>query len=261
MTAGESGEYELSCVGMARMDRQLRAFTSHRANLIHVREIQQRVHALTVEIHRHGHDVHVAGALAIAQQRAFHPVRTRHHAELGGGDRAAPVIVGVQGDDQRVTIFNLITEPLDLICIDIRRAHFNRSGQVDDDRPIRGRRQHLVHRIADRYGEIHLRAGKALGTVLKHPLCFRARVCGLFNQARTIDGNIANAISIETENVFPLHRRGAVVKVHHGPLDTLERGKSFLYEIRSRLHQHLHGDVIRDAILLNQFPQKGEIVA
>ena len=66
MTAGESGEYELSCVGMARMDRQLRAFTSHRANLIHVREIQQRVHALTVEIHRHGHDVHVARALAIA---------------------------------------------------------------------------------------------------------------------------------------------------------------------------------------------------
>ena len=85
---------------MAWMNRQLRAFTGHRANLIHAGEIQQRVHTLTVEIHRHGHDVHIARPLTVAQQRAFHPVCTRHHTELGGGDRTPPIVVGMQGDDQ-----------------------------------------------------------------------------------------------------------------------------------------------------------------
>ena len=100
MTAGERREYELSCVRMARMNRQLRAFTGYRANFIHVSEIQHRVHALTVEIHRHGHDVHIARPLTVAQQRAFHPACTRHHPELSGGDRTSPIVVGMQGDDQ-----------------------------------------------------------------------------------------------------------------------------------------------------------------
>ena len=100
VTAGESREYELSRVRMARVNRQLRAFTGYRANLIHVSEIQHRVHALTVEIHRHSHDVHIARPLTVAQQRAFHPVCTRHHTELGSSDRTSPIVVGMQGDDQ-----------------------------------------------------------------------------------------------------------------------------------------------------------------
>ena len=49
--------------------------------------------------------------------------------------------------------------------------------------------------------------------------------------------------------------------MHHGPLDALERGEGFFNEVRSRLHQHLHGDILGDAILFNKLAQKGEVVA
>ena len=46
-----------------------------------------------VEIQRERHDVDVAGALAVAEQRAFDAIGARHHAELGRGDRGAAIVV------------------------------------------------------------------------------------------------------------------------------------------------------------------------
>ena len=155
----------------------------------------------------------------------------------------------------------MITKPLDLIRIDVGRAHFHCSGQIDDHWPIRGRCQYLVHRIANRYREIHLRTGKTLGAVLKYPLCFGAGVCGFLDQAGAVYSNIPNTVPVETKDVFPLHRRGAVVKMHHGSLDALECGKGFFNEVRPRLHKHLHGDVVGNAVLFDQLPQKGKIMA
>ena len=167
----------------------------------------------------------------------------------------------MQRDDQCVAIANVIAEPFDLISVNVGCTHFDRSGQVNNDRLLLSRCQDLVHRIANRYGEIHLRAGKALRAVLKHPLCLRARVGGLFNQPCTIHGDVANAVSIKTENVFPLHRRGTVIKVHDGSLDTLKRDKGFFNKVRSRLYQHLHSDVIGNTLLFDELPQKREVMA
>ena len=49
-------------------------------------------------------DVDVAGALAVAEQRALDAVGAGHHAELGGGDRAAAVVVRVQRQHDAVAV-------------------------------------------------------------------------------------------------------------------------------------------------------------
>ena len=46
-------------------------------------QIEARIDALAVEVHRQGHDIHVAGALTVAEQRALDPVGPRHQSELG----------------------------------------------------------------------------------------------------------------------------------------------------------------------------------
>ena len=54
----------------------------------------------------------------------------------------------------------------------------------------------------------------------------------------------------------PLQRAGGVVDVHDdtpGPLDGLEGA---LDEVLPRLHQHLHRDVLGDAVLLDEAPQE-----
>ena len=48
------------------MQRQLRALFTHGDHLIHLRKIELWVDALAVQIHCHGHDVHIAGALTVA---------------------------------------------------------------------------------------------------------------------------------------------------------------------------------------------------
>ena len=56
------------------------------------------------QVHGQVDDVDVAGALAVAEQRALDPVGAGHHAELGRGHRAAAVVVGVQRQDDRVAL-------------------------------------------------------------------------------------------------------------------------------------------------------------
>ena len=79
-------------------------------------------------------DVDVAGALAVAEQRALDAVGAGHHAELGGGDGAAAVVVRVQRQHDAVAVRTCAVEPLDHVGVDVRRVHLDRGRQVQDER-------------------------------------------------------------------------------------------------------------------------------
>ena len=64
----------------------------------------RRVDALGEEVHGQRDDVHVAGPLAVAEQRALDPVGAGQHGQLGRGHRRAPVVVGVEAEDDRVAV-------------------------------------------------------------------------------------------------------------------------------------------------------------
>ena len=80
MTARKCCEDQLSGVRMARVHRQLRAVPDRRNNRVHVVKLQLRIDALTIEVHRHSHDIHVACALAVTHQGTLNTVSARHDA-------------------------------------------------------------------------------------------------------------------------------------------------------------------------------------
>ena len=94
--------------------------------IIDVRESQFRVNALGKQVQPQRDDVDIAGALAIAEQRAFDPVGPGHHRHLGGGDATAAVVMGVNRQDHRVAVGEPTGHPFDLVGVDIRGRHLNR---------------------------------------------------------------------------------------------------------------------------------------
>ncbi len=63
---------------------------------VDVADVELGIDALREQVHRQVHDVDVAGAFAVAEQRALDAIRAGHHAELGRSDRAAAVVVRMQ---------------------------------------------------------------------------------------------------------------------------------------------------------------------
>ena len=101
--AGERGVDELAHVGVAHVHRQAIGVLGDVARLVDVADVEFGVHALGEEVQRQVHHVDVASSLAVAKKRALDAVGAREHAEFGGGDTGAPVVVRVQREDDAVT--------------------------------------------------------------------------------------------------------------------------------------------------------------
>ena len=243
------------------MDGKLRTLPRDRADLIHVSKVELGVYPLAVKIHGHRHDVHISRSLTIAQQGPFYAVCARHNAQLCCRDSTAAIVMRMERNNQCIAMLHMVAKPLDLVGVDIRRAHLYRRRQVDDGRMLGCRRQHLIDCIANGNRKIQLGAREAFRTVLKHPLSIGPRVCGLLDQSCAGDGNIQDALSIQPEHILSLDRRGTVVKVHHSELYALQRGKGLLDQISPSLCQDLNRHTLWNTVLLYQFSQKGKVMA
>ena len=65
----------------------------------HVGKVELRVDAVAVHVHRQRYGVHVAGALAVAEQAAFNALRPGQNGQLGVRNAAAAVVVRVARKD------------------------------------------------------------------------------------------------------------------------------------------------------------------
>ena len=117
--AGERRVHEVAGVGVPGVHRHAGGVLGHPADPVDVAEVEGRVDALGEEVHGQRHHVDVAGALAVAEQRALHPVGAGQHGQLGGGHRRAPVVVGVEAEDDRVPVRDGAAEPLDDVGVDV----------------------------------------------------------------------------------------------------------------------------------------------
>ena len=98
MAAAEGGVHQLTRIRVARMGFDLGAVFDGLDDASHVRQIDLGIHTLRIQIHRAGHQVHVAGALAVAEQRSLDPVGARQQAELGSRHPATAIVVRMQAD-------------------------------------------------------------------------------------------------------------------------------------------------------------------
>ena len=101
-------------------------------DLGHVGEVQLGVHPVGEEVHGHGDDVHVAGALPVAEEGTLDPLAPGQQGQFRGGHGGAPVVVGVDGDDDVLPVMEVLAHVLNLLGIDMGHGHLHGGGEVDD---------------------------------------------------------------------------------------------------------------------------------
>src|SRR5205085_6627789 len=154
-------------VRVAGVDGQAVGVLGNPAQGVDVADVELGIDALAEQVQGQVDDVDVAGALAVAEQRALDPVGAGHHPELGGGYARAPVVVGVQRQHHPVAVGHVVVEPLDGVAVDVRGVHLDRGRQVEDDlAPVGVGLDDVHYRAADLDGVVEFGAGEALGRVL-----------------------------------------------------------------------------------------------
>ena len=259
MRAGEGGEDQVADIGMARVHGQLVAFFHHLAHRVDVGEIQARVHALRVQIHRQGHQVDIAGALAIAEQAAFDPVGAGHHGQFGRGDGGAAVVMRVHADDDGFAVVQVAAHPLDLVGIHVRRAAFDGRRQIEDHFIRRRRLPDGGHRIADIARKIQFGGGEGLGRVFETPFGLGMARHQVLDQLRAGDGDLGDFLARHIEDDLAEHRRHRVIQVDDGALGAHRRFHRAADQFIARLRQDDDGDVVGNAVFFDQLADEIEI--
>src|SRR4029077_6717306 len=86
--ARKCGVGQLADVGVPRVYGQLVAGLDHAPQLVDVGDVEPRVDPLAEEVHCHGHEVDIARALAVAEQRALDAFGAGHQGQLRRAHRA-----------------------------------------------------------------------------------------------------------------------------------------------------------------------------
>ena len=149
MRAGERRKDKLSCIRLTRRDLHTRDTLIHLTEFRHIRKVQPRVNAKCKEVHRNRDDIDVARTLTIAEKRTLDAIRTGENSHLRIGDTTATVIVRMKGENDSVTILQMLIHVRDLHPIDMRHAHLHGDRQVDNRLVIGGRLPDIEHGIAN----------------------------------------------------------------------------------------------------------------
>ena len=96
MRAGEGCKYQLSTVGLTVVYLAVGNPFVHLDHFRNVSKFQFGVHTLRIHIERQCHDIHITGALAVAEEGTFNTVGAGQQAHLRISDGTASVVVGMQ---------------------------------------------------------------------------------------------------------------------------------------------------------------------
>ena len=120
--AAERSEYQLTAVRRTLIHVHSGDTLVHLHDLRHIGEVQLRIDALGVHIQRQCDDVHITGALAVAEQRSLDTVAAGKESQLTVRHSAATVVVGMQGNDHVFTPVQIVVHILDLVRIHVRHG-------------------------------------------------------------------------------------------------------------------------------------------
>ena len=213
-----------------------------------------------VKVQRDGHDVEIAGALAVAEERAFDAVRAGEQAQFRRRHAGAAVVVRVQADDERVAVLDVPANPFDLVGIDVRHGHLDRVRQIQNHLALRRGLPDVHDRFGDFLGELHFRGAEAFRRILEHD--FRALEPGQTFLESTCAPRTATRDDFllgHAEHDAALRRGGGVVEVDDGLLRADQRLEGALDQILARLHEHLEPHVVRRAVFLDEPAVEGEL--
>ena len=255
MGTGESREYQRACIGCALIDVHPGAFFVGFHDGGHIGKIEIRFHAVGEHIHGQRNNIHIAGAFAVSEQGALHPVGAGKQRQLRIGYARAPVIVGMQGEGHILPVFEVFTHVLHLTGVDMGKAHFHGDRQVDDDIVVRAGLQHIQNRVANLQRVFRFRAGEAFGRILKAEiaLIFRRQ---LLDQLGALHGDLLDFFPGLSENLLPLGHGNGIVEVNDGAGCALAGIKGFADDVLPALGQHLHRHILGNHVVFDQGSQE-----
>ena len=255
--ARERREHQLPGVGLPLIDVHARHVLIGLHQLRHVFQVQARVHALRVHVQRNGQYVRVAGALAVAEQRALHAVRARQQAHLRVRDGAAAVVVRVQRHNHVLPAVQVVAHVLNLVGVHVRHGQRHRRRQIDDHRPLGRGLPNVQHRVAHLGGKLRLRAGERLRRVFKPDVAARHHLAPqLLAQLGSAGCNAHNLLAAHAVHLLALRNRRGVVQVHDGVLHALQRLIGAPHDVLAALREHLHRHILGDEPALDERAQK-----
>lgn len=83
-------------------------------DVLQIGEVEFGRDSLSVEIERHRNQVDISSSFSACEETSLHSVRSSHETQLGGGDSGSSVVVGVEGDDDTISVFDVTTKVLNL---------------------------------------------------------------------------------------------------------------------------------------------------
>ena len=214
-----------------------------------------RVHALGVHIQGHRYDIQVAGAFPVAEQTAFDAFRSGQQAQFRAGYARTSVIMGMQADDGRFPVGQMLDKIFNLVRIGIGGTHLHRSRQIDDDRFFFCSSQRVHHFMADAYGKVLFRSRIAFRGIFitdVHAAAGHFLFRQLADQLCALHGDVHDAIHIFLEDDLALQGGGGIIKMNDYVFRALDRLKGLLDQLRPGLYQHLQVHVVRHQILFDE---------
>src|SRR5699024_3415310 len=82
-------------------------------------------------------------------------------------DSTAAVIMGMEGDDDSVTVFQMVAHVLDLVCEDMGGRKLDGDREVDDCLVVGSRFPDIENGVADFQRVVRLGTGEGFGRVFK----------------------------------------------------------------------------------------------
>ena len=89
---GKSRVHQFPGIGRAGRHGHFHALLVNAYDLVQVGKIQARINALREQVHGHGHQVHIARALAVPEERALHALGAGQQRQFGGGHGGPPAL-------------------------------------------------------------------------------------------------------------------------------------------------------------------------
>ena len=134
-------------------------------------------------------------------------------------------------------------------------CHLYRGRQIDDCLMFRVRLPYIQNRIADLKRIIHLRLGKALGTVLKGKitLCFLRH---FFQQGCAVHSKPFDCFLILLKHLLTLLHGSGIIQMHNSMGRSLYRIEGFFDNMFSGLSQNLNGYILGYHVPFNKSTDK-----
>ena len=211
--------------------------------------------------HVHGErdNIDVAGALAVAEERALDPVSARQNSQLGCGNSGPAVVVRMQGEDHILALGEIAVHPFDAIRVDIWGSDFDRRRQVDDGLVFRRRLPDIHHRLADLHGIGQFGLGVALGRVLMDDLGVGHRRHQFLDQLRPVGRDLPDPVHIEVEYDPALGRRCRVVEMDDRRMGAVDRLEGAADQLVPGLREDLYHHVVGDQVLVDDLAAEVEV--